>query len=365
MRTELSRALTTWLRGAAALVPGAELTASLAQVTAVGAPPTAARIGEDRAQRLSRPVGTRPQPEMSEVCDPLAAVVGRFRQAFDHAPIGMSLLSLDCVILDANIRLAQILGVPLGRVAGIRIADVTHPDDREAEARDFESLKTGERSEFRSEKRYVRVDGEVVWVARSASIVRNERGDPWYFVSMTDDITARKTIEAELAFLATHDELTGMFNRRQFHAELDMALARSRRASHQLALMTIDIDNFKQINDTFGHATGDLALNRVADALRTRLRATDVLARIGGDEFGAILPEVNRDAAHDLAVGLLHRIRDASVDGQVPDLSVSVGVAFTPERAPIAPSDLLAHADEAMYEAKRAGRDTCRFHAYD
>jgi diguanylate cyclase (GGDEF)-like protein/PAS domain S-box-containing protein len=362
MRTDLSHALTAWLRGAAALLSESDRTALYAKLAATNmtddarapiaelCPPAQIAAGLDQGGLLQSPVWQ----------NPLCGVVDRFHQAFDHAPIGMSLLSLDRVILNANLALGEILGVPSDQLAGIRIADVTHPEDRDAEARDFETLTTGHPNTFRSEKRYVRADGHVVWVSRSASVVRDETGRVWYFVSLTEDITARKQATEELTYRADHDQLTGLFNRRRFTAELDDAFARTRRYGGQLGLLVIDLDDFKQINDTLGHAGGDRALTRVAHTLKARLRGTDVLARLGGDEFGAILPETEDHAAHEIAADLRAHIRDIPADGVAPALDASVGVALLSEQPDMNPPDLLARADYAMYAAKRAGRDAQR-----
>jgi len=159
-------------------------------------------------------------------------------------------------------------------------------------------------------------------------------------------------------YAAMHDALTGLPNRRLFAQRLDAALATARREGHRLALLVIDMDDFKQVNDTRGHATGDALLAAVADSLRSRLRVVDTLARLGGDEFAAILPEPGDAAAVDATVQRLLKALRAGLDveGERIPVQASIGVAFFPNDGADEAS-LLVAADRAMYARKPAARE--------
>jgi diguanylate cyclase (GGDEF)-like protein len=179
-------------------------------------------------------------------------------------------------------------------------------------------------------------------------------------VAQVQDITDRKRYEQQLHYLADHDALTGIYNRRRFEEELDRAVAHARRFCETAAVLVIDLDNFKYVNDTYGHAVGDELLGKVAGALKDRLRTTDVLARLGGDEFAAILPRVCADAARSAAEHLLSAVR---AEGHVLTgerkvrATCSIGINSIDPTTRLTAEELLVEADLAMFEAKEAGRD--------
>jgi diguanylate cyclase (GGDEF)-like protein len=173
-------------------------------------------------------------------------------------------------------------------------------------------------------------------------------------------VSERNRFESELRHLADHDSLTGLLNRRRFEAEVDRQLSHGRRYGHQGAVVLLDVDRFKQINDTYGHGVGDRLIVSVAAALRSRLRDSDTIARLGGDEFAVLLPEVDRTAAEAVARELVATIarQTMCVEGnELPRVTISVGVA------PFGPHDgydrktLIVVADMAMYRVKEAGRN--------
>jgi diguanylate cyclase (GGDEF)-like protein len=176
-------------------------------------------------------------------------------------------------------------------------------------------------------------------------------------------VSERKRFEMELVYLADHDPLTELANRRRFHQELERHLAEARRYGTQGALLYIDLDGFKSVNDTFGHRTGDTFLTDLSFALKDRLRDTDVLARMGGDEFAVILPHTDGRSAQVLSSQLLDVIRQCPVPigGRPFSISASIGIALFPEHA-LTGDELLAHADAAMYEAKESGRNQSRIY---
>ncbi len=208
----------------------------------------------------------------------------RFRIAFENAPIGMGLASPDGRLVHVNRAYADILGFDPDDLVGRTIKDVTHPDDWEANAVQFDALVSGHTDQYHLEKRYVHADGHVVWVTVSTGCVRDDAGRPVYLVGQIEDVTERREIRERLAHAAVHDQLTGLPNRVLFMDRLELALSRAQREHHCVALMFLDLDRFKLINDSLGHEMGDRLLEHVAHRLGGALRAVDTLARFGGDE---------------------------------------------------------------------------------
>lgn len=167
----------------------------------------------------------------------------------------------------------------------------------------------------------------------------------------------------ELQQQASHDPLTGLKNRRRFGEDLRLELARSRREKTVGAVLVLDLDNFKQVNDTLGHPAGDRVISDMAEVLRGRMRETDVVARLGGDEFAIVLPHCELDEAEEIAEAIAREIRlHAPPDEAVPPITASIGIAtFGPGSG--GGDAVLSAADGALYEAKRAGRNTVRLAA--
>jgi diguanylate cyclase (GGDEF)-like protein len=176
-------------------------------------------------------------------------------------------------------------------------------------------------------------------------------------------VTERQRAEERLQVLADHDPVTGVFNRRRFSEEVERWLAYSRRYDSQGAVLVIDVDHFKEINDAFGHAIGDQALAGIATLLRTRVRSTDVVGRLGGDEFAVLLPGADERQAATLATALLDKVRSEGT-GFAPlrssPITISVGVSHFSSGRSLDAEDVLRQADFAMYRAKDAGRDRVR-----
>jgi diguanylate cyclase (GGDEF)-like protein len=193
----------------------------------------------------------------------------------------------------------------------------------------------------------------------SASLVRGIDGEPLYFISQVENINERKRVERELSRLAGHDSLTGLLNRRRFQQELSRERQRVRRNHGCAAILYIDIDHFKHVNETHGHKAGDDVLQSIARRLVLRLRATDIIARLGGDEFAVLLLDL--DSTED-ARRIADEIRTAVRSEPVPvadtllSVTISIGIATLGEGEG-ADDQVLIAADNAMFEAKRSGRD--------
>ena len=160
--------------------------------------------------------------------------------------------------------------------------------------------------------------------------------------------------QSQLRLLATHDPLTTVLNARAFASQLAQELGRNRRYGRPLALIYLDLDDFKKVNDAHGHATGDAVLRLVADAMRSAVRQADVVGRLGGDEFGVLMPETDGTLAHAVATRLAGGIR--TVFRGTPSVTASIGVVAV-SGTEAGSDELLRKADQAMYEAKQAGKD--------
>ena len=214
------------------------------------------------------------------------------------------------------------------------------------------------------EGRLVHASGRVVWVNQSTIVVRDIDGNPSHFLSHYLDITDRKELDSQLKHLAEHDPLTGLYNRRSFEIELDQLAGSIVRNGRTGALLVLDLDNFKHVNDTLGHSAGDELIVSLANVLRRRLRSTDVIARLGGDEFAVLLANTTPEQAQRVAGGLLEAIRDEVrvLSDNIPRrLTTSIGIALF-DRPGLDATVVLINADLTMFEAKAAGGD--RFAIY-
>ncbi len=200
----------------------------------------------------------------------------------------------------------------------------------------------------------------VEWLTINA--VKDKRGEITHHIAIFSDITERKVQAERLEYLATHDALTDLPNRAMFNQLLSKALADARRTQSLVAVLFLDLDKFKQVNDTLGHAVGDLLLQTVAKSLRGTLRAGDIVARQGGDEFTmALSPLASTQDANQLADKILRSLEQTCIlQGQTVQVTISIGVALFPQDG-IDSETLLKNADAALYRAKQAGRNNVQF----
>jgi diguanylate cyclase (GGDEF)-like protein/PAS domain S-box-containing protein len=288
----------------------------------------------------------------------------RFKTAFEQAPIGMGLVAPDGRYLRVNEALCQITGYTPEQLLRTTCDAITHPDDVANGAEGRADLVAGRSPIHRTEKRYLHAAGHTVWVSVHATLVRDADGQPSHILGQIQDITERRRFEERLQHLVDHDPLTGLFNRRRFEQELERHVAHTQRYGADGALLVLDLDDFKSVNDTLGHNAGDELIVAVAGLLRAQLRDSDVIARLGGDEFAVLLPAGGAEEAEAVAAKLVRAVREEiTVVGErrARRVTTSVGVAPFGSVA-LTGEELLVNADLAMYEAKEAGRD--RYAAY-
>ena len=279
-----------------------------------------------------------------------------FDAAFDHSPVGMALFNPDGEYMRVNASLEALLGRTEEQLLGHRDQEYTHPEDRQSDIDAAWEVLDGDRNTHQTEKRFLRPDGSVRWVLAYLIFLRDDAGRPLSWVGQFLDITERREQEAALRHIADHDELTGLLNRRAFHQALEQHLARSRRYGAAGAILMLDLEGVKRVNDTLGHQAGDELIAGCGQTLSGRLRESDLLARLGGDEYAVLLPAGGRADAEVVADALVAAVRERGA----PRVTVSAGVAVIDAEAGSA-DDLLVSADRAMYSVKRRGGDGFAF----
>jgi diguanylate cyclase (GGDEF)-like protein/PAS domain S-box-containing protein len=282
----------------------------------------------------------------------------RFRSAFEHAPIGMALTSLDGRLFRVNRALVQILGRGESELLASSILDLSHPDDREMCRESMARLLSGHTASCQLEQRYLHHEGHPVWVSVSASLVRDVSGQPLYLVSQIEDIAERRASGEALAHQAIHDPLTGLPNRLHFVERLGRELTRAEQRHERIAVLFLDLDRFKVVNDSLGHSAGDRLLVAVADRLNATMGPTDIVARFGGDEFTILCHNVTSEETAELVAERLSEAIArplALMEGEV-FVTASIGIALSGDTTD-SPETLLRNADAAMYRAKDNGRD--------
>jgi diguanylate cyclase (GGDEF)-like protein/PAS domain S-box-containing protein len=236
-------------------------------------------------------------------------------------------------------------------------ANAIHPDDRDRVIEAEERMQKGE-SVPAIEYRLVTRSGSVLWVSDDA-VLRAEPDDGvWLLDGLLIDISDRKAAESQLQYLADHDALTGLLNRRRFIEDLTLELKLARREHRKSSVLVIDVDNFKYVNDSLGHHAGDQLIRSVANVLASGLREADTLSRLGGDEFALLLRGTSGDGAVPVAERLIHGVREHSfaIATEPVRVTASGGLATIAGDNGTA-EEILADADLAMYESKRTGRD--------
>lgn len=283
----------------------------------------------------------------------------RFASTFELAAIGLCHIGAGGRIIHANQRFIEMLRYSREELLTKTVADISHPEDLDLTTALIAQLEAREVDHFEVEKRYVRSDGSPVWVRIKTVMKWDEKGDPLYHVSVVEDISDRKQAEQQIEHMATHDELTGLPNRTLFNELLSHSVSsRQRDAQNLCAVLFVDLDRFKVINDSLGHHAGDDLLRASAERIRNTLRAADRVARFGGDEFVVLLDQIEGSSdAESVATKILGALSEPiDLQGQECRVTASIGIAVYPEDGKDAQT-LIRNADVAMYSAKQSGRN--------
>jgi diguanylate cyclase (GGDEF)-like protein/PAS domain S-box-containing protein len=281
-----------------------------------------------------------------------------FRAMFDRSPIAIALLTEDQRITKVNTACEQLLGRAAADLLGHRAPELSRPNSVRGRRSTDPAVGTHDQYEIH----FTRPDGNEIWGRVNSTLLAAETGDgpsghgPSLILTQIEDITMLRTIQANFAHAATHDRLTGLANRALVLDRLAAALSGSRQGDGRVAVLYCDLDHFKEVNDTLGHAAGDQLLVEVGRRLQRAAREQDTVGRLGGDEFVMISRQVRTSAeAARLAVRVMRAVQQpVNLCGQpaLPSLSMGVALAMPQDSSDF----VLATADRAMYEAKAAGR---------
>ena len=299
----------------------------------------------------------------------LALAEEQFEALFLSSPLAAALVALDGTLVRANESFAIVTGYERDVLEGKTFQEITHPDDLSADEDLLAEVVAGTRQNYQMEKRYIHASGHEIWVDLTVAPVRARDGSVRSFVAHVEDITTRRAVIdldgdlEHLTYWATHDHLTALPNRRALEHHLETSLQRTRREADRPVIMFLDLDDFKPVNDRYGHGAGDEVLRTIARRLRNACREDAVVARYGGDEFVV----VSRRAWSVMDVPVLadrvFAATSAPIDLAAVDerlrVGVSIGIAVAHDGDTA--TTLLARADEAVYRAKQAGKGQIRY----
>jgi len=281
----------------------------------------------------------------------------RYRRIVETAQEGIWQIDAEGRTTFANARMAEMLGCSVAAMQGKTLFDFMDEEGQCLARERLERRRQGiaEQHDFR----FRRLDGGEIWALLSTNPILDAEGRYAGALAMIIDISDRKRMEETLRQLATHDALTGLFNRRYFFTLAERELERSQRYGHPLALLMLDLDHFKAINDSRGHQAGDQVLRAVAGIIQASLRQIDVVGRYGGEEFVVLLPETARATALAVAKRLCAAVAVQSVElpGECLPITISIGVAVGFGDVALNLEEMLERADRALYAAKATGRN--------
>lgn len=262
------------------------------------------------------------------------------------------------VIVEANTVVAQVLGYTLPEIIGMEVTEIFAPKVREVYPR-FQQSRKGDDIGRTIELTALKKGGKEFPIEMSLSAIQIE--GQWCAIAVIRDITERKKMEAELRRLATTDALTGVSNRRGFMEKVEHELSRAQRYGNPFTMIMVDIDHFKSINDNYGHQVGDLVLQKMALAIKSALRKSDIFGRIGGEEFSIVLMETEPETAISISERIRSRIEALSIHTgkETVHITISIGLTFFREGDDI--STVSNRSDEALYAAKENGRNCVVF----
>lgn len=357
----LAKAATKLRRGESSNL--GKLTGSFNEVDALADSFGALVADLQRNQQELTEVNASLEERVAQRTEDLARSELRLRTITDNVPVLISYIDLDHRMMFCNGTFRDWVGIDPEKVVGKLVVDVIGTELYEQRRQNIVRVLTGERVVFDMVSTALGVTRHL-----HTTYIPDRRRDGTVigFYTLSTDVSAMKEVEHQLTLLARHDSLTGLPNRGQLDEKLGEAIKRNKRQNRPLAVLFLDIDYFKKINDTFGHAAGDEVLKEFGLRLKRVVRDTDTVARLAGDEFVILLEGVHSGAeAEAVAQKIVHSVAGKFFTG-AHSLSVttSVGIAFS-TRCDITAEEFLAHADRALYEAKSGGRNRFSFIAVD
>lgn len=296
--------------------------------------------------------------ELQVTMNALRAANQRLSSHMENSPLAVMEMDQDLRLLHCSQRAVQLMGwLPVAHLEGRSLTQLLGHTSDEGLHEALQRLQEGQEAQNRAETSFTREDGSEVHCEWFNSALTDAEGRVTSIMALVQDVSAKIQIARQQQYLANHDSLTGLYNRAAFHSRLEQSLARARQNAGSVALLFIDLDGFKRVNDTEGHRTGDEVLRTVAQRLASMVRAGDTIARLGGDEFLVML---DREVTRDVTDGIGQRIIDALhepmwVQGRELRIGASIGVAVHPPLEGETDA-LMNRADQAMYVAKRAGK---------
>lgn len=288
----------------------------------------------------------------------------RFRLAFDHAAIGMAIVSLEGHWMKVNQSLCRLVGYTQDELLKTDFQTITFSEDLDTDLHYVSLLLRNEISNYHMEKRYITKNQNIIWVSLNVSLVRDTDETPLYFIAQIQDIDIRKQAESALKQMAYSDSLTGLPNRKQLEIYFKSLTHQNEQRQNKIAVCFLDLDHFKEINDTLGHEAGDIVLKIVASRIQASLRHTDFVARIGGDEFILLLPNVTSEKQIlQITNKLIEEIANTiHINDKYRNITSSIGISLYPDDAQDL-TTLIKYADSALYRIKSTTRNNSELYS--
>jgi diguanylate cyclase (GGDEF)-like protein/PAS domain S-box-containing protein len=289
-----------------------------------------------------------------------------FDSIFNNTTTGVVVLNVDGSIRRVNQSFCELLGYTDHDLLSMNFYSLIHPIELSRFQSVLHNLIGKQSSLHQSEQQLMNKKGDIIWAMSTVSLIQDVHGKPLYFLMQAHNITMQKMAEERLRHMAYHDPLTGLANRNKLEQFINQILASARRHQQSFALVFLDLDRFKNINDTIGHDAGDLLLQVVADRLRAAVRNTDMVARLGGDEFVLLITDVKRaESVALIAQKVLESVLEViTVKGHELYITTSVGISLYPFDGQTM-QVLMKNADLAMYRAKENGRNNYQFYTLE
>jgi diguanylate cyclase (GGDEF)-like protein/PAS domain S-box-containing protein len=302
--------------------------------------------------------------EKGRLLDDLRQSEARVREIVDHSPIGMGIVAPDGRFIRVNHALCAMLGFTSEEFERLTTSDITHPDDRAAFADEFQQLLSAKIVRIQLEKRFLRKDGTAVWAQITASLLRVSENASPCVLGQIEDITERRMWREQMYHHAYYDPLTDLPNRRLLLDLVNQALAEASRRGRAVAILYVDVDRFKEINDSLGHDAGDRLLKEVAERLKASVRRGDIVSRQGGDEFVIVLTDLEHAPdATAVSLKILEAFaRPIQIAENEVNATISIGISLFPNDATQDVDELINKSDAAMYAAKLHGRNCYRYY---